>query len=225
MSDTVVKLTAGEPDAEKRIQAAGIYVRHFYERLPWADCYFQVFPGKDIKRESAKKNAMRLVAWLRNTYPLDIANQMEAHGLGTDDMLESLRDQKRATVRVKVGSRKQTVYDEAGRVVEVRETFEFEDDVDWRARDAALGKQMAMHGHGAGASRKPLAEEKSTLEKERQLLEAPEDLPKTLEEALERGEPITIVEHVETASQEEWERDWDEYQRKREAAERERGPL
>ena len=87
----VFRLNPGEPDAERRMQAAGVYVRHFYERLPWADAYFQVFPNLDVKRHSAETMACRLVTWLRHTYPLDIANQMEAHGLGTDDMLEKLR--------------------------------------------------------------------------------------------------------------------------------------
>lgn len=225
MSETVVKLSVGEPDAERRTLAAGIYVRHFYERLPWADCYFQVFPDAPIKRESAKHNAMRLVAWLKRTYPLDIANQMEAHGLGTDDMLEKLRRQGDARTRVKVGSRKRNVYDDKGLLLEVVEEIQYEYDIDWRAHDAALGKQMAMHGHGAGASRKPLAEERSTLDAERRLLEVPEEMPKTIEEALERGEPITLVEHPEDLPPDEWKRQWDEYQAKREADRKARGPL
>ena len=217
----VFRLNPGEPDAVRREQAAGVYVRHFYERMPWADAYFQVYPNLDVKRHSAETMACRLVAWLRHTYPLDIANQMEAHGLGTDDMLEKLRHQSQATTRVKVAEKME--YNEAGRVVAKR--FVFEDDIDWRARDAALTKQMAMHGHGAGASRKPLSEERKTVEGERRLLEEPEDMPKTIEEAIERGEPITLIEHPDDMPPDEWQREWQAYQAEREAEERERGPL
>ena len=221
----VFRLNPGEPDAERREQAAGVYVRHFYERMPWADAYFQVFPNLDVKRHSAETMACRLVAWLRNTYPLDIANQMEAHGLGTDDMLEKLRRQGEAKTRVKVGSEKENVYDDEGRVVKVIEKVNFEHDIDWRAHDAALGKQMAMHGHGAGASRRPLAESGRTLNDERQLLEKPEDMPRTIEEAIARGEPMTVIQHPEDLEDDEWQRQWAEYQKEREAEERARGPL
>ena len=217
----VFRLNPGEPDAERRMQAAGVYVRHFYERMPWADAYFQVFPNLDVKRHSAETMACRLVAWLRHTYPLDIANQMEAHGLGTDDMLEKLHRLARATTRVKVGEKYDL--DDQGRVVGKR--FLFEHDQDNRALDAALGKQMSMHGHGAGASRKPLSEERKTIEGERRLLEEPEDMPKTIEEAIERGEPITLIEHPEDMPPDEWQKEWQAYQKEREAEARARGPL
>ena len=217
----VFRLNPGEPDAERRMQAAGVYVRHFYERLPWADAYFQVFPNLDVKRHSAETMACRLVTWLRHTYPLDIANQMEAHGLGTDDMLEKLRRLASATTRVKVGEKYDL--DDQGHVVGKR--FLFEHDQDNRALDAALGKQMSMHGHGAGASRKPLSEERKTIEGERRLLEEPEDMPKTIEEAIERGEPITLIEHPEDMPPDEWQKEWQAYQAEREAEENARGPL
>ena len=217
----VFRLNPGEPDAVRREQAAGVYVRHFYERMPWADAYFQVYPNLDVKRHSAETMACRLVAWLRHTYPLDIANQMEAHGLGTDDMLEKLRRLGDATTRVKVGEKYDL--DDQGRVIGKR--FVFEHDQDNRALDAALGKQMAMHGHGAGASRKPLAADGRSVNDERQLLEKLEDMPKTMEEAIERGEPITLIEHPDDMTPEEWAREWEAYQKEREAEERERGPL
>ena len=217
----VFRLNPGEPDAERRMQAAGVYVRHFYERMPWADAYFQVFPNLDVKRHSAETMACRLVAWLRHTYPLDIANQMEAHGLGTDDMLEKLRRLGDATTRVKVGE--EYDLDDQGRVIGKR--FVFEHDQDNRALDAALGKQMAMHGHGAGASRKPLAADGRSVNDERQLLEKLEDMPKTLEEAIARGEPITLIEHPPDLEPDEWQRQWEAYQAEREAEARARGPL
>ena len=221
----VFRLNPGEPDAERREQAAGVYVRHFYERMPWADAYFQVFPNLDVKRHSAETMACRLVAWLRNTYPLDIANQMEAHGLGTDDMLEKLRRLGEAKTLVKVGSEKENVYDDEGRVVKVIENIKFREMIDARALGDAIGKQMAMHGHGAGASRKPLSDERKTIEGERRLLEQPEDIPTTMEEAIERGEPITLIEHPDDMTPEEWAREWEAYQKEREEEERERGPL
>ena len=217
----VFRLNPGEPDAERRMQAAGVYVRHFYERMPWADAYFQVFPNLDVKRHSAETMACRLVAWLRHTYPLDIDNQMEAHGLGKADMLEKLRRLAKATTRVKVGEKYDV--DDKGRVVGKR--FVFEHDQDNRALDAALGKQMSMHGHGAGASRKPLSEERKTIEGERRLLEEPQDMPKTVEEAIERGEPITLIEHPEDMQPDEWQKEWEAYQEERQREEREQGPL
>ena len=217
----VFRLNPGEPDAERREQAAGVYLRHFYERMPWADAYFQVFPHLDVKRHSAETMACRLVAWLRNTYPLDIANQMEAHGLGTDDMLEKLRRLGSATMRVKVGE--QYEYDEKGNVISKR--FVFENVADNRAQDAALSKQMAMHGHGAGASRRPLAESGRTLNDERQLLDEPKDMPRTIEEAIARGEPMTVIQHPPDLEPDEWQRQWAEYQAKRQREATERGPL
>ena len=219
----VFRLNPGEPDAVRREQAAGVYVRHFYERMPWADAYFQVYPNLDVKRHSAETMACRLVAWLRHTYPLDIANQMEAHGLGTDDMLEKLRHQSHATTRVKVGEkygpRRRGRSGDRPRGSCSRTTS-----TGGRGMRRSA-KQMAMHGHGAGASRKPLSDERKTVEGERRLLEEPEDMPKTMEEAIERGEPITLIEHPDDMPPDEWQREWEAYQAEREAEERERGPL
>ena len=217
----VFRLNPGEPDAVRREQAAGVYVRHFYERMPWADAYFQVYPNLDVKRHSAETMACRLVAWLRNTYPLDIANQMEAHGLGMDRVLEKLDSLLDATTRVKVGEKYDL--DEKGRVI--GKHFVFEREPELRTQSDTAGKLMAMHGHGAGASRKPLSDERKTIESERRLLEQPEDIPTTMEEAIERGEPITLIEHPEDMTPEEWAREWAAYQKEREAEEHARGPL
>ena len=221
-NEGILRLRWNSPDPEKRQQAAGIYVRHFYERLPWADCWYQVYPSAPpVSRKVAGVRAIRLAAWLRRNYPLDIDNQMEAHGLGKADMLEKLRRLAKATTRVKVGEKYDL--DDQGRMVGKR--FVFEHDQDNRALDAALGKQMSMHGHGAGASRKPLAEERKTIEGERRLLEEPEDMPRTVEEALERGEPMTVIEHPEDMPPDQWAREWEAYQEERRREEREQGPL
>ena len=135
---------------------------------------------------------------------------MEAHGLGEDDMLEKLARQSEATTPLKVAE--ELDLDERGRVI--RRRFVYEQVPELRARADALGKQMALLGHGSGATRRPLSEQgKSLAETEQRGQDVP--LPKTVEEAEKLGVPYTIVHHPPEISREEWERNMQAYKVKR----------
>lgn len=155
----------GVPHRERRRRALGLYIRHYLERKPLADCWFEMHPNASarITRKSAQDQAGREIRWLVRTYPLDIDNKMEAHGLGEDDALERLRSLSNATTRLKVGARRHFKEDARGAQVVVGEDYIFEDVDDSRTQVEALKLQLALLGHGSGATRRPLSQRGATL--------------------------------------------------------------
>ena len=200
----------GAPHRERRLRALGLYVRHYLERKTLADCWFEVHPeSKATSAVSAGNMASREIKWLIRTYPLDIDNKMEAHGLGEDDALERLRRLSARTMPLKVGVVRDMKEDANGRLVAVGERYVFEETEDSRTQLEALKLQLALLGHGSGATRRPLSQRGGNLNDVHTPME---ELPKTIEEAKARGIPITLIEHAETLAPDEWQRQWDEYQ-------------
>ena len=200
------ELLPAAPDREQRLRAAKIYMRHHHEGRKLADCWSEVHPESKASDKTKAEMASKMLKWLRVTYPLDIESRLNSHGLDEDDMLEEFKRLRAMTVPFRVGVERQ--YDE-GRCI--RETYLIEERPDLRSRMDLLKLQAALHGHGSGATRKPLSDEGKSLADARQLMAEPDPIPRTVEEALAKGQPITIIEHPEDISQEEWERDWAKY--------------
>ena len=201
------ELLPAAPDREQRIRAGRIYIRHHFEGRKLAECWSEVHPESDASDKSKREMASKLLKWLRVTYPLDIESRLNAHGLDEDDMLEQHKRLRAATVPFRVGMERQ--YDDEGRCI--RERYLIEERIDLRTRVDLLKLQAALHGYGSGATRRPLSDDGTSLAEARQLMDAPDPIPKTVEEALDKGQPMTLIEHPEDIPQEEWDRDWAEY--------------
>ena len=215
------ELPADAPDRERRNRAAMVFMRYHYEGKPLAKAWAEVHPGTAATDKSKAEMASTELRWLRRTYPLDISNRLDAHGLDEDDMLERMKALSGATRPLKVGSKKTFEYDDEGRVVRQREEILYKQVPDWWTRVAMVKLQAALHGHGAGASRRPLSDEGKSLEDVKRLMDPPEEIPKTVEEALNKGQPITLIEHPEAISPEQWDREWAAYQKERDRKRRE----
>lgn len=203
-----VFLDEAAPDAQRRIRAVGLYIRHYYERKPLAECWLELNPHtKAKKREYMGSMASVELRWLQRTYPLDVQSALEAHGLGLANLLESIAELKNRTTPLKTGVRKEL--DDKGRVV--GESIEYTDAPDNRALATGIQQQMVLHGYGPGADRGKGPRAADTPEPEEY-----EELPTTMEEAIALGRPITFIEHPEEITQEEWEAEWEAYKKERE---------
>ena len=198
--------TLSPDEKRRRVDAACIYMRRFYEGKALADCWIEKRPGiaDRITREEATVAAERELAWFREEHPVDVPTLMEAHDLGTVDLINGIKEMQAATRPLKV----HTMWwrDEDGTR---RKKITYSLWPDNRAFAAGVRKQAILLGIRLGGRqrRAPLKPGAGA--------EQPGDdepLPKTIEEARKRGKPITIIEHPPEISPEEWQRQMDEYQ-------------
>ena len=196
------------PEEARRSCAAGIYWRHFVEGMALPDAWVELHPETKgrVTEEAAASAAEGELTWFRQTHPMPMVTLMETHDLGTDNLIRGIKELGEATKRLRVGTTWKR--NEKGRVVST--TGHYIDVEDWRAHDAALGKQIVLHGYGPGGWRRP-AQSADCQEPDE-----PEEPPKTYEEAVARGKPYTFIEHPPEISHEEWQRQWDKYQAERE---------
>ena len=130
-------LPRSAPDAARRECAVYLCLLHHVEELPWADCWFRAYPDSDLPRDVAAVTAEREVEWLREYYPLDMENWLAAHGLGLDNLIESLTRMLLATKRVKVDTIRRDYRHASGHwVTEKRYVFEHVPDIEIRDRAA-----------------------------------------------------------------------------------------
>lgn len=192
----------------RRDRAAAIFMRHYGEKMAMADCWYQVNPHASCSRKSAADQAWREVRWLTENYPLDFDGRLYAHNLGIDRVLAKLSELIDATTPLKVGEENDLT--DSGKVR--RKTYLFENVPELRTQLEVLKVLLALHGYGPGATRQPLADAGKSLKD----VEVKESLPKTVEEAQERGIPITLIEHPPEISQEQWDADFKAYQEEKE---------
>ena len=204
------ELPPPSPEGTRRVYVADLYLMHFGRGLSLADAWYELhLETKDRITEEAAANAAECeLMWFRQAYPMPMATLMEAHDLGIHNLIEGTKELVEATKKLKVGTT--WVRDERGRVIS--KTADYIDVPNDRAQISGLDKLVTLRGCGPGGWRGPAvaSSEQGTGDDE------PRTLPKTIEEAKARGIPITLIEHPEDLSPEEWQRQWAAYQEEKE---------
>ena len=90
----------GDDDAYalRRFKAEGIFVRHRYEGLPLADCWFAVNPDSKANRKTARKEAKRQLDWFEQRFGSSpMIQRFIAEGLDNFTVLDGINDLLNAT--------------------------------------------------------------------------------------------------------------------------------